>query len=208
MFKSCFDLASVALFDLLVSARERRAACDVAEDQDHDVDAEEGVGHGCSIPRDVAVDQVQADQQHSGCEEDGDANEFVEGHGLPLAAREHVNDAVCSHTEADKAQDEDEEGHGGSVLEKKGAKSPEEAAYCEEAHEAQGEEGGGGHSSLDLVRLEQLGRHAALLPHERGNDAITDSVRENVRPLVYRLVGNAERLSGGGSGASEVFNGF
>lgn len=64
------------------------------------------------------------------------------------------------------------------------------------------------HSGLDLGWLQKLGGHSALLSDEGRDDAVTDSVRENVRPLVYRLVGNAERLSGGGSGASEVFNGF
>lgn len=60
--KTCFDLASVALFDLLVRAGERRAASHVAKDQEHDVEAEEGVGHGSLLvatrePVNDAVDE-------------------------------------------------------------------------------------------------------------------------------------------------------
>jgi len=140
-----FDAASVALFDLLVIASNRGATCHVAEDQEQDVEGEEEVGHG-SIAHEVVVDHAQAGDQHDGGANDGDGDEFIEGHGslLVVRLREQEKDAVSGQAAADKAQDEDEKVHGGSVL-KQGAKRPEEAAYCEEAHEAQGGEGGGGH---------------------------------------------------------------
>lgn len=89
MFKSCFDLASVALFDLLVSARERRAACHVASNQDEDVDAEEDVGHG-SLPvvirRIEPVQNRACDQDHSDQGEQDLADEEEGVHGSRLGA--------------------------------------------------------------------------------------------------------------------------
>jgi len=59
--KTCFELASVALFQLLVSAGERRAACDPQQKQDHKPDSEEGVEHGSGpAARQSAHDKPQS----------------------------------------------------------------------------------------------------------------------------------------------------
>jgi hypothetical protein len=111
--KTCFDLASVALFDLLVIASNRGATCHVASHQENDVEAEGDVHD--SVLHDVGVDQQHQQDQHAANGSGSGEGKFNEGHDSLLGSREHVNDAVCSHAEADEAQDEDEEGHGGSV---------------------------------------------------------------------------------------------
>jgi hypothetical protein len=212
---SAFEAASVALFDLLVSSSNPGAASQIARQQDEhapegDEGKEEVVVHG-SIPHDVGVDQQHADDQHEASGNGGGGGKFNEGHGgslLVVRLREQEKDAVSGQAEADEAQDEDEEGHGGSVR-----VVVEQNVDDHKQQDGNADEGNEDHKEvhvlrLHLVRLEQLGRHAALLSHERGDDTITDPGRENVRPFVYRLVGNAERLGSGGSGASEVFNGF
>lgn len=79
--KTCFDLASVALFDLLVSAGERRTASDEARQQDeHDVEAEEGVEHGSVLIARAGLLEQQVD-------------------------------AVAEQASANQAQNEDEEVH-------------------------------------------------------------------------------------------------
>ena len=42
----------------------------------------------------------------------------------------------------------------------------------------------------------------------RRNDAISDSVWKNVRPLLHGLVGDADFLGGCGDGSTKKFNGF
>ena len=113
-----FELASVALFDLLVIASNRGATCHVAEDQEQDVEGEEEVGHGGSIPHDAGIDQQHADDQHEASGNGGGGGKFNEGHGgslLVVRLREQEKDAVSGQAAADEAQDEDEEVHGGSV---------------------------------------------------------------------------------------------
>lgn len=87
--KNCFDLASVALLDLIVRAHERRAACHVASDQENDVDAEEDVGHGSILRakqqgQEHASDSGDADQNEQDLEVEGDGGHL--GLGLLLAA--------------------------------------------------------------------------------------------------------------------------
>jgi hypothetical protein len=184
-----FDLASVALFDLLVIASNRGATCHVAKHQEQDVEGEEEVGHGRSITRDVAVDEEQADQQQDEREKDDEAHKVVEGHGSLLGTCEHANKAVYSQAASDEAQNEDEEGHGGSVL-KQGAKSPEEAGQSEKAHEAQYGEGGGGHGLCLGTRSaslnERLERHLAF-------GEVAHGEHEFRRNAVIRHLGDAAR---------------
>jgi hypothetical protein len=47
-----------------------------------------------------------------------------------------------------------------------------------------------------------------FLPLAGGKNAVSDSVRELVRPLPYRLVSNANCLGGGGDGSAQQFNGL
>lgn len=178
---SAFDAAVAGLGEIVARAIDASAPCQPARQQDEHGptgdEEQEVIGVHGSVPRDVLVDQVQADQQHSGCEEDGEAKTFVEVHLSLLVVvttlREPEIEAVANHADRDGAEDEDEEGHGRSVLEKKGAKRPEEAAYCEEAHEAQGEEGGGGH----LDRLDSVGQAASLAIQRRATLVIARTAR-------------------------------
>lgn len=116
--KTCFELASVALFDLLVSSSNPGAASQIARQQDEhapegDEGKEEVVVHD-SIPHDVGVDQQHADDQHEARGNGGGEGKFDEGHEslLVVRLREQEKDAVSGQATADEAQDEDEEVHG------------------------------------------------------------------------------------------------
>lgn len=105
---SAFDAAVIGLGEIVARAIDASAPCQPARQQDE---------HG-----------PEGDEEQ----------EEVVVHGLLLATREQ-NEAVDEQRDADDiekdAKGEWERVHG-SVL-KQGAKRPEEAAYCEEAHDAQ-----------------------------------------------------------------------